>query len=324
LLGYLASCTGFHPYFIWNYYIHLMKLLRTFIPVFLLFFTGCTVTKFVSVPVDYNAKYAFRTDTNTIVIINQFDFSKLNLKSKQKLNVIKGAAFAAVKYAENTLPQLPHVKTLNLIDSANFIVNPDSVKLLALKYHADYVLVLKDFSAGLEFGGADYSVDYYNTNVSVTFLLYESNGVYFKKLTGTANDPSARVPNASLLVSVLFAPTVKGRRNELNESARHAAQVALQDYFPYTLTFSRPLYKDDYLQAANEQILAGKPDKAEALLKPLSQSSDAQTSAKAMYTLSVVYEMEGDLDGARYMAQESVNKFYNYYAVNISADLKNE
>lgn len=301
-----------------------MKLLRTFIPVLLLLLAGCNVTRYVSVPVNYNAKNAFRTDTNTIVIINQFDFSKLNLKSKQKLNVIKGSAFAAVKYAENTLDQLPHVKVLNMVDSANFIVNPDSVKLLALKYRADYVLVLKDFSAGLEFSGSDYTYDNYNTNVSVTFLLYESNGIYFKKLTGTAADPSAQVPNASLLVSVLFAPTVKGRRNELYESARHAAQVALQDYFPYTLTYSRPLYSDNYLLPANNEILAGKPDKAEALLKPLSQSSDAQTAAKAMYTLSVVYEMEGDIDGARYMAQESVTKFYNYYAVTISADLKNE
>lgn len=301
-----------------------MKLLSPLLVVSLLFLISCKTPLYVSVPVKYTPRYYFNKDTTTIALVNQFDANALKIGNKKKLGAIKAGAYTALKSAGMQLEQLQHVKTINLADSADFKPNTDSVRLIAKKYKADYVLVLKNFSAGIGISDISNSTTYYDTNVSVNFLLYESNGVYYKKLNGAANDPKSDEPYNGLLAAIIFQPTVGRNKAAINGATEHAVQNALQDYFPYTITNNRPLYNDDFLIPAAKEILAQNFDKADSLLQPFLQDKDKRRASKAAYNLAVVYEAEGDIDAAMDLAQQSSDLYSNQFATAILYDLKQE
>ncbi|WP_073402787.1 DUF6340 family protein [Mucilaginibacter sp. OK098] len=301
-----------------------MKLLKLACIILLLFFSACTVPLYVAVPVDYTAKLNLRPDSTTIVLINQFDLSQAKITNLKKLNVIKAGAIAAINYAGLELGQLPHVKVINLVDSAGLALNTDSVKLTALKYKANYVLALKNFTADIGLSEIANYTSYYNTNTAVDFVLYESNGIYHRDLKGTAVDAQSEQPYFGLLPTLLIHPTVKGNKQSIKTSAEHATENALQDYFPYTITHNRPLYNDAIFLPAIKEIQAGNLDKADSLLQPFLQDKVPQIASKAAYNLAVVYESEGDIDAAIDLAQQSSDKYRNEFATAILAELKEE
>ncbi len=301
-----------------------MKLFKPACLIILIFLSACNSFKYLAVPVDYNPKFSFKPDTTTILLINQFDFSKLNANTKRRLDALKSGAFASIKSAQNQLSLLPHVHVINLADSVMLKINPDSIKYLASQYHSDYVLALSHFSADIVLSDVQSSVAYYNSVVAVSFELYESNGIYSKKLHGAANDPQSSGSYPGFIASLVIHPTVGGNKGAINSTAEHAAQNALQDYFPYTITHNRPLYNDDVLQPLVAQILAGNFDKAYTLSQPFLQDKDPKLASKAAYNLAVVYEAQGDIDIAVNMAQLSMDKNKNAFAATLLEDLKAE
>lgn len=301
-----------------------MKLLKFSCIILILFFSACTAPLYVAVPVDYTAKLNFRPDSTTIVLINQFDINQAKITNKKKLDVIKSGAVAAINSAAMQLGQLQHVKVINLVDSAAFAVNPDSVKLIAVKNNANYVLALKSFTADIGLSEISNYTTYYNTNTAVNFVLYESNGIYHRDLKGTAVDAQSEQPYFGLLPTLLIHPTVKGNKQSIKTSAEHATENALQDYFPYTITHNRPLYNDAIFLPAIKEIQAGNLNKADSLLTPFLQDKNPQIASKAAYNLAVVYESEGDIDSALDLAQQSSDKYGNEFATMILAELKEE
>lgn len=290
----------------------------------LVLLSACSSVKYVSVPVDYNPKLAFKPDTTDILLINRFDFSKTKISSKRKLDVIKAGALASIKYAQKQFAALPHVHTINLADSLDMKVSADSISALAAKYHADYVLALTYFNADISLDGVQSSTAYYNTNLEVNYILFESNGIYSKKLTGLTTESQSSTPYLGLIASMFIHPTVGGNQGSIVTAAENATQTAIQDYLPSTITHSRPLYNDAPLQPAVKEILAGRFDKAYELLKPFLDGKDARLASKAAYNLAVVYEEQGDLDIAMDMAQLSIDKSQNGYAANLMQELKAE
>lgn len=289
----------------------------------LLLLSACETVKYVAVPVDYNPKLYFKPDTTIIVLVNQFDPMRQKMTNR-KLLVIKAGAHAALKSAQAQLQTLPHVKVVNLVDSADLKVNTDPVKSLALKYHADYVLSLINFYAGIDLNDVSNYTASYASNVGVSFLLSEPNGIYTKKLDGQSSEPQSNTVSFGLLTDIITKPTVGGNKQSIILATEHATQAALQDYFPYTLTFQRPLYNDTELQPMVISIFNQKFDIAYKQAEPLLKSTNAQLASRAMYNLAVVYESQGDIDLAIDMAQQSVNKQSNEFATIILNDLKKE
>ncbi|ASU32942.1 hypothetical protein MuYL_1042 [Mucilaginibacter xinganensis] len=275
-------------------------------------------------PVDYTAKLNFRPDSTIIVLINQFDVTQAKVNNKKKLDVIKSGAAAAINYAGLELGSLPHVKVINLVDSLNLPVNTDSVKLIAAKNKANYVMALKGFSADIGLSEISNNTSYYNTNTTVNFVLYENNGIYYRKLDGKSVDPQSEQPYMGLIPTLLIHPTIKGNKQSIKTSAEHATENALQDYFPYTITHNRPLYNDAIFLPAIKEIQSGNLKKADSLLQPFLQDKNPQIASKAAYNLAVVYESEGDIDSALDLAQQSSDKYKNEFATLILADLKEE
>jgi len=302
-----------------------MKLLSPLLIIALFFLVSCETPLYVSVPVEYTPRAYFSKDTTTIAIINQFDADALKIGNKKKLAAIKAGAYTAIKSAGMQLSQLQHVKTINLADSADFKPSTDSVKLIAEKYKANYVLVLKNFNAGIGISDINNYTTSYDTNVGVNFLLYESNGIYYKKLNGVANDPKSDEPYMGLLAAIVLQPTVGRNKVAVNQSAEHAVQNALQDYFPYTISHNRPLYNDDFLMPAVKEILAQNFDKADGLLQPFLQDKDKHHASKGAYNLAVVYEAEGDIDAAMDLAQQALTlDNTNRFAADLLRDLQGE
>ena len=288
-----------------------MKLFKLICILFVACLTSCTVIQYATVPVDYAPKLVFNQDTARILLVNKiaFDSTKIN---KRKLVALKAAAYTAVVGAEKELKLLPGVKVTSLIDSIPFNTNPDSVKQLAATYKANYILTINDFNAGLVLDNVQYDgnaqVAYYSTKAMVNFTLYESNGVYFKKLKGTAEEPQ------------------DGRFGySINAVARYAALDALKDYLPYTITNQRPLYSQgEQLSAGVKQILAGRFDLAYKILNPLIDGPDPKLASRAAYNMAVVYEAQGDIDEALALAKLSNQKQQNDYATVIIAALIKE
>ena len=304
-----------------------MKLLKLgVIGFFVVFFSGCDVEQYVNVPVSYTPKLVFNPGTTSILLINQFDASNIKTSNEKKLGVYKAGAFTAIKYAETQLKQLPNVKVSSLVDSTAFAINPDSIKFLASKYHVNYVLALKNFNADIALSTIEGSQAYYNTNVAVDFILYEveGNAILSKKLAGKTSDPQSGGDFPGLLGSLMIRPSVRGSKYSINIAAQNATQNALQDYLPYSIAHNRPLYTDRIFQPAIREILAGNFEKADTLLTPFLKNSNPLIVCKAAYNLAVVYEAEGDVVLAINLAQQSMDKYRNQYAMIILQDLQTE
>jgi tetratricopeptide (TPR) repeat protein len=289
-----------------------VKLFKLICILFIVGLTSCSVIQYATVPVDYAPKLIFNPDTTHILLVNKLAFDSTK-NSKRKIMALKAAAYTAVAGAEKQLKLLPGVKVTSLIDSLPFTVNGDSVKYLAKARKANYVLTLDDFNAGIVLDNVQYDgnaqIAYYNTKAKVDFTLYESNGIYFKKLKGVAEEPQDN-----------------GNRGfSINGAAREAALDALKDYLPYTITNHRPLYTGtDELESSVQQILKGKFDIAYKILNPLIDGKDLKLASKAAYNLAVVYEAQGDIDEALDLAKLSNKKQQNEYATVLIAELIKE
>lgn len=306
-----------------------MKPLLTIIALLAICLASCGVVPYVHVAVDYDPKQTFSHDTTTILLVNYFNPDSLNISNKKKLDVVKAGAYSAIAAAGYQLSALRGVKAINLADSANLVANTDSVKELAQKYRATYVLTLDKFTADIVLGNVDYSstpaTANYNTVVTTNFTLYEQNGLYFKKLTGRAEELQSSSDYAGWFVEMLFKPTVRHNGSSVNSSARNAAANALKNYLPFTEFHDRPLYTNtDELEASVELIRAGKFDKVFQLLNPLIENQDAKIASHAAYNLAVVYEAQGDIESALEVAKLSNKKLPNDFANAIIADLAKE
>ncbi len=322
--GFFMSIFAIKWYIETLYVLLIMKIFKPAIVVLLLLLSGCAVTQYVNIPLEYSPKLLFKPGNVTVLVVNQYDLSVAKNYTKRKLAALQAGAYSSVKYAETQLKQLPNTKTISLVDSAQFVANTDSIKLLVAKYHADYVLALNKFAASVDLGDVDNSAAYYNSNVQVEFVLYESDGVHFKKLNGQAIEAQPETPYAGLLGSLVIHPTVGGSKATINIAAQNATQNALQDYLPYHIMNPRPLYTDEIFGPAVKEILASNFDKADTLLKPFLKDANAVTVSKAAYNLAVVYEGEGDVDLAINMAKLSIKNARNQYAANLLEDLEKE
>jgi hypothetical protein len=321
--GFLVSGCHQNPYF-WR--MLLKENIRAFklaALIFTLLLSACSVEQYVNVPVNYDPKITL-PDSTRILIVNQFDASQVKNTNPKKLAVIKAGAYSAIKYAAVQLSKLPKVKITNLADSIAFTLTTDSVKQLAAKYHVKYVLALKKFTADIVLSGVDNGTAFYSTQAEVNFVLYEDNGIFFKKLNARVSDAQSEGSYPGLIGSMVFHPTIKGNKSSVNYSAQHATQDALQEYLPAHIEHNRPLYNDSFFQPAVKEILAKHYSKADALLTPFLKDNSVLTQCKAAYNLAVVYEAEGDIESAIEMAELSNQKYRNLYANAILADLKEE
>jgi hypothetical protein len=185
-------------------------------------------------------------------------------------------------------------------------------------------LSLEKFTADINLDNITDGTSYYSTNVATDFLLYQKDGIYFKKLSGTASEVNDEIPYVNILSTLLVHPTIKGSKAGIKAAARHATQMALQDYLPASVSNMRPLYTDDFLKPTVKEILSGNFSKADSLLTPLLKDSNPEIAGKSAYNLSVVYESEGDIESAVHMAKQSETLYQNNYAANILKDLINE
>jgi hypothetical protein len=301
-----------------------MKLLVFAGLILIAFLSACDVPQYVIVPVEYTPKLYFSPDSTSILLINQFDIKKAKINNKRRYDAIKAGAFASIQYAGTQLKQLSGVKVINITDSVDLKVNTDSIKLLALKYHVNYVLALKDYDANISLGDVQNSTVSYNSSAMVAYTLFESNGIYFKKLAGAVTEPQSETPNMGLLGNLIIHPTVGGNQGSVITATAHATKMALQDYLPYTISHQRPMYNDPWLQPSLNEVKAGNYEKADSLLQPFLKNPNLQIVSKAAYTLAVVYEYEGDIDSAIGVAQLSMDKYRNRYAEAILEALKTE
>ncbi|MGZ3945302.1 MAG: hypothetical protein ACXVJB_10185 [Mucilaginibacter sp.] len=280
---------------------------------------------YLTVPVYYAPKSHLSTDSTTVLLINQTDFRQAKISNQKKLKVLKAAAYKSIKCAETQLQQLPHVRVINLVDSADLIVNTDSIKHLATKYGAGHVLTLKGFSADITLSDVQSSSPYFNAEVHVDYKLYESNGLFYKNLRG---GDSTLMPDVKYIFGFYAAqfihPPIDQHGAFVDTSAQNATIDALKDYLYATITHDRLLYTDQFLMGAVSKMYDGDMDEAITRLKPYLQHKNAKKASKAAYDLAVAYEAKGDIETAIKMAQLSFDKFNNNYATDILKDLKDE
>ena len=280
---------------------------------------------YLTVPVYYAPKNYLGKDSTTIVLINQMDFGEVKISNQKRLNALRNAAYTSLKTAEAQLKQLPHVRVVNLVDSAAFKANTDSVKLIAAKYNAQHVLALKDFSADITLRDIQSPTPEFDTDIRTDFKLYESNGAFYQKLRGTASDVIPDVKDTLSYYAALYIhPPIEKYKASIDTSAQNATIDALKNYLYSSVSHDRPLYNDHFLMEGVKKMYAGDMDAAIVLLKPLLQHKNTKKASKAAYDIAVAYESKGDIETATSMAQLSVTKFNNQYATAILEDLKTE
>lgn len=297
-----------------------MKLLKPVCIILSLLLCSCAPIRYTTVSVQYTPQSYFRSDTTVIVLVNHFQNADT---SKRQREDYRANGYASVRYAETQLNKLKHVRVINLTDSAAFKVNTDSINTLASKYHAHYVLALKKITQNIDMSGTDNSIAYYQANATASYVLYEDNGLYSKKLNGNGGHSSEKY-YAGLFGSLIIHPSHKWELEEMKKAVADATQNALIDYLPYTITHTRPIHYDDLLGPAAQQIMAHNYDKANTLLLPLISHKNRKIASKAAYNLAIVYESVADINSAKAMANLSLQKFTNIFARQLLSDLNGE
>jgi tetratricopeptide (TPR) repeat protein len=312
---------------LFNSYQIVKRFFLFFIPI-IACLTSCDVVQYVTVPVNYGPKTGFSLDTSTVVVVNKFNAdTSSKVKDPRRITVLKKMGVTALATAANQLKFLPKVGIINLVDSVTYLPNDDSVKFLAKKYKANYVLVLNDVSAGV-YTETSYNqgmaYTYYTTKVKTRFALYESNGIYSKKLSGMADVPQDEVYNGGFS-SLFYRPTYRSSIPALSRATEDATLDAFKDYLPYSISNDRPLYGGgDMLESSVSHIRAGKFDLAFNILNPLIDGADKKLASKAAYNLAVVYEAQGDIEEALKTAKISNDKNRNDFANALIVDLMKE
>nr|WP_255496160.1 DUF6340 family protein [Mucilaginibacter sp. FT3.2] len=232
-------------------------------------------------------------------------------------------AVTSLQTAANQLKYLKGVHVINLVDTVNNKINTDSVKFLAAAHKASYVLVLNDIVAGIYPQTSYYNgvaSTYYTTKMKASLSLYESNGIYSKKLVGMAE-----VAQDEGYSSMFSRPSYRSSIPAMTTATQDATLDALKDYLPYSIANERPLYADnDALGTSVGQIKLGKFNMAFKILNPLIDGTDAKLASKAAYNLAVVYEAQGDIDEALKTAKLSNQKYSNDFAKALIVDLMKE
>jgi hypothetical protein len=301
-----------------------MKLLNLILFTAIIALSSCYSHQIVNVEVTYSPKLTLKPIPASVLLINHFSVDKAKITSQKKINVLNAGAYSAIKYAGTQLKDLPNVKVVTSVDSANFTVNADSIKLLASKYNVNYVLALKTFKADIVEDVNDNLEVNYNTHVEVSYNLYQPDGTVHRKLDGKSENPRSGAQYPGSIAALIFHPTVGGSSSYINFAAQSATQVALAEYLPYIIKHNRPVYSDDIFLPAVKELQAGNYDKADTLLKPFLKDKSRVTVSKAAYNLSVVYEAEGDISLALDMAKLSLAKGWNQNAADIIIDLEQE
>jgi len=309
-----------------------MKPLRVVLFSVLLFISSCGVDQYVATSTTHPPAFTFNADSTVIAVINGFDFDQLNLHNKKKLSIAKGGAFTSIAYVEDQLKQLHGVKVINLVaDSGYATLDSSSLKNIAAEHHADYVLALTKYYArfnsdnlqtykndkGVEVKTVDYKMD-----VTTNYTLYNKNGGVYNEFKGNTNDYTSTQQVPGVFWADIFGPGIKGNSAQVNNSAIHATQAALQGLFPSITTVNRAIYTDDDLKNAADEMMAHNFKKADSLLQPLLLNQNAELAAKAAYNLAVVYEAQGDINRARDMVQISLDKNDNRKARTMYADIQ--
>lgn len=301
-----------------------MKMLKFFGFCLLVMLSSCDSMKYLPVSLDYTPNLTFKPGPSTILIVNKFDINLLQNFTKRRIRAIKAGAIAAVNYAQTELQQLPNMKVINLVDTVDFKINTDSIKVLALTNHADYVLTLDNFIPSIDLTELNNSFASYTSTVQIDFTLFENGGLNSKKLNAILNEPHSEMPNMGLIGNLILQPTVGGNKESVMLSAQHATKIALRDYLPYTITHTRAIYNEDWIQPATNEILANNYIKADTLLRPFLKDPNNERAAKAAYQLAIVYEAQGRVEKAIKYAQISVDKFKTNYALILLDELKTE
>jgi tetratricopeptide (TPR) repeat protein len=305
-------------------------IVKRFAPFFILiivFFTSCSIPQYVTVPVNYGPKMGFSRDSTTIVVVNRYQPDSAKIRDYRRINVLKKMAVISLQTAAGQLEYLKGVHIINLVDSINYAVNTDSVKFLAAANKANYVLVLNDVTAGIYPETVYYNgvpSNYYATKIKTSLSLFESNGIYSKKLVGMAEVPQDEVYSGGF-ASLFYRPSYRSSVPAITTATREATLDALKDYLPFSISNERPLYADGgQLESSVMQIKAGKFDGAFKILNPLIDGADVKLASKAAYNLAVVYEAQGDIEEALKTAKLSNQKHPNDYAKAIIVDLMKE
>lgn len=285
--------------------------------------SACQTPFYVSVPLKYAPTSYFKKDTTTIVVINRFDMDNLKIDSKQKLSAMKAGALTAIKAVTMKLGSLRHIKTICLADTAGFKTDTGSIKTIAQKYKADYVLALTSYDSGVTTSSTPSPTISYDIYASVNFLLYEGNCVYYKKLNGTARNPETNEQYTALTTAGFYNQNATQNGAPVNSAVGLAAQDALKEYFPYTVTYKRPMYDDDFLLPAIRQIQTSNYAKADSILRPFIRDSNRVRAGKAYYALAVVKEAKGDFGVAIDLARLALKMdSENEYAPALLDDLQ--
>lgn len=307
----------------------MMKLVQhTAALILLMLLAGCaTPQDFVTVKVNYTPHLTFKPDTSptTIVLANRVDFDKTGTTNKKKILALKDGAYSSLKYAATELQKNKNVHTVLIADSLTMKMDTDSVATIAKKYNADYVLTLDKFTAKMNLDDYAGGTAYYGIQLSLAYKLHEANSGFFKDFAAEGSEAHSEVPDGGSMIGLIFAPTLKNNHSSVNKAAQHATQTALQDYLASEVVHNRPLYDGPGgLNETAAAIKANQLTKADSLLKPLIDHVNVEIAYKAAYNMAVVYEMDGNIDDAKDMAELSIKKKPNQFAQALLTDLNEE
>jgi len=294
-----------------------------------LFSSSCAIIYGIgpSFTTDVLPEYKLAAPMGNVVIVNSFDFKKLNVKNDNKLEEVKAGVIGGFNGLGSYLTEMTGGNYYNIADTAKLAVNTDSISAIAAKYHAAYVVALTNFFYNTSLDKTEKRADkplkeaYFNLEVATGFIVYNTQGQKLKEFKSDISEPFTSHQTPGSLIAFIATPSIKRDIPGFNRTVKNSMTSAFKSLLPTTAILYFRFFSDVELRPAIKEYNANRLDESKTLLEHLLSHPDAILAGKAAFNLAVVYYTMGLPAKAKEMAEMSLNKFDNPSAHELLDDL---
>jgi hypothetical protein len=289
-----------------------MKAYVIYILVFIVILTSSCST-IIQIPVKFPPEFTFDDENKTVVIINNFDVSALNLANPGQIDVYNSGVENLIIGLTDSVSESDDIKfivcdSLVKIEADRMFSTdtfPDYKVLICSKHSASKLLVINNFEIFINksdnyddsFEPDDVTSRDFYLGVRAGFDLFSNNGKLIE--SSTVEEIKHHKSRVVLIDWFTITPSVSRAGKNVDLVSYSVGRKYRGKFYPGTDYVDRHYYTGKIFKESKSFIKNGDWENARKVLLKMTESTDPKISQeKVAHNLSVVYEALGNIDSA--------------------------
>ena len=290
-----------------------MKACWIYILVFIVITTS-SCSSIIQIPVKYPPEFTFDGENKTVVIINNFDVSALNLDNPVQIDVYNSGVRNLIVGLTDSVSKNDDIKfivcdSLVKIEADSIFSTdtlPDYKALICSEHSASNLLVINNFEIFIthsenyddDFEPDDVTSRDFYLGIRAGFELFNNRG----KLIESSNVEEIKHHKSRLVLIdwITISPSVSKAGKNVDLVSYSVGRKYRGKFYPGTDYVDRQFYTGKIFKEANKFIKNGDWENARKVLLKMTESTDPKISQeKVAHNLSIVYEALGDTGSSK-------------------------